>query len=79
MAHVSVNQIEEVWKSTAVKNWPALRHTLQDYKDEKIDGITDDLVDVLISVVDDLESSYQSYPTSVEELHRILNERIEDL
>ncbi|HZR42010.1 MAG TPA: hypothetical protein VFB12_17960 [Ktedonobacteraceae bacterium] len=75
MAHVPMDDVQELWKDTSAHSWSAFHDTLEKHKG-KTEGISDTLVDRMLEITQDLEKSRTPYPDSPQKLYDVLNERV---
>ncbi len=76
LAHIPMDDVNLLWEETPHHNWSALHDTLEQQRVLAM-GISDSLVDMLLSVTDRYARSGQSYPESPEELYEVLNQEIQ--
>ncbi len=75
MAHIPMDDTETLWSETTDRSWAGLGKTLEAHKG-KTNGISDELIDLMMQEVRKMESAGTPYPTSAEELNRVLNENL---
>jgi hypothetical protein len=75
MAHIPMDDTDELWKETKEKNWGGLEKTLQAHKG-KTNGIADELVDMMTATAKKMEEINAPYPKSAKELNEVLNKSL---
>ncbi len=76
MAQISMDDVNLLWEETPQHHWSALHDTLEQQRTVAM-GISDPLLDTLLSITDRYARSGQSYPESPERLYEVLNQEIE--
>ncbi len=74
MAHVTQGDIEELWNS-APHNWSGLQKNLQS-RQGKAEGISNNVVEDMLRITQDMERSGQSFPGSPQQLYDMMNRRL---
>jgi hypothetical protein len=75
MAHIPMDDTNDLWKETKDRNWGALEKTLQAHKG-KTNGISDTLVDMMTMTTKKMEETNAPYPKSAKELNEVLNKNL---
>jgi hypothetical protein len=70
-----MDDIQELWTETPHHSWKALHDTLQHHKG-KAEGISDNLVDLMLQISQSFEKSGKSFPSSPQQLYDELNQQI---
>ncbi len=78
MAHIPMDDINELWQDMPSKSWSGFHQTLEEHKG-KTDGISDNLINMMLPVAENMDQSGQAFPGSPEELYDVLNERVEKI
>ena len=76
MSHVPMGDIQELWNDTPHHSWSALHKTLQKHEG-KAEGISNNLVDMMLKHTQQLEQSNQKYPDNPQQLYDIMNKYVE--
>lgn len=75
MAHIPMDDTQTLWKETKQKNWGSFQETLKKHKG-KTNGISDNLIDMMMQEARQMESSGEPFPQSPQELNKVLNENL---
>jgi len=75
MAHIPMDDTDILWQETADKSWGGLEKTLQTHKG-KTNGISDELVGMMIDEAKKMESSGTPFPDSPKKLNEVLNQNL---
>jgi hypothetical protein len=75
LAEISIDDVGLLWEETPYHNWSALHDTLEQRRRLAM-GISDPVVDLLLSATDRWARSGEPYPESPEALYDLLNEEI---
>ena len=76
MAYIPMNDIQELWGETREKNWDAFYQTLEQHNGET-NGISQNLINMMIPEVQDLEQSGTPFPDSPDQLSEVLNQNLD--
>ena len=75
MAHVPMDDTDELWRETKEKSWGSLEKTLQAHKG-KTNGIANELVEMMTVMAKKMDEKNAPYPKSARELNQVLNENL---
>ncbi|MGH2460096.1 MAG: hypothetical protein ACRDIY_14670 [Chloroflexota bacterium] len=75
MAHVPIDDAKELFKDTNPKTWSQLHKVLEGHRG-KAEGISDNLVDLMIPMSEHFDHAGESFPTSPEKLQELMNHRL---
>jgi hypothetical protein len=75
MAHVPIDDAELLFGDNRQKSWSGLLKVLQQRKG-KAEGISDNLIDLMIPAAQRFEQSGKPYPNTAEGLQEVLNDEI---
>lgn len=75
MIHVPMDDIEELWNDLPEQNWESLKNELMQRKG-KTEGISNNLINMMIDIAKDKEGSDESFPKNSEELYELFNSEI---
>ncbi len=75
MAHIPSDDIKQLFQEDKEKSWSSLHRILQQHKG-KAEGIEDSVVDTLMIISRRMEESHQPFPSSVEQLQRVLDNEL---
>ena len=75
MAHVPMDDANELWDENTDHTWAGLRGVLESHRN-KAEGINNALIDDLLPVAKGLADAKAPYPSSAEELCEELNQDI---
>ncbi|RJQ50897.1 MAG: hypothetical protein C4521_13180 [Actinobacteria bacterium] len=73
MAHVPMDDIEQIWNGIPSKSWDAMESYLINAKG-KPEGISDTLVNMMLDFIPDWQD--QPFPESPVELYNFVNDRL---
>lgn len=76
MAHVPIDDIQELWNWTPQHNWSALHKTLQEHV-STAQGISNNLVEAMLHISEQEQQAGHKYPESPKQLYDLMNSRIE--
>jgi len=75
MAHISRDEIQELWNDTQEKNWSGLARVLERHLGQVESGGSTE-TRMMIHVAEDMDNSGQLFPQNVDELYNLVNENI---
>jgi hypothetical protein len=75
MAHLPFDDAESLFRDNKAKSWAGLEQELQQRKG-KAEGISDNLVGMLMPIVQKMIQSKQDYPDSPQDLQNVLNQQL---
>ncbi len=75
VAHIPMDDIQQLWNDTPSHDWSSFHETLQRHKG-KVDGISDRLIDLLLPVSEQMARSGRPFPESPQQLYEVLNQQI---
>lgn len=75
MAHIPMDDIQELWNQTTQHSWSALHQTLEQHKG-KAAGISDTLVDMMLPITQRESQAGHNYPDSPQQLAEVLNRQL---
>lgn len=75
MAHIPSGDIQELWNDTKEHSWKALHKTLEQHQG-KAEGISNNLVDMMLNITDRMEKEGKAYPNSTQQLYDVLNDQV---
>lgn len=75
MAHIPIDDIQQLWNETPQHNWKALHKTLEAHV-ATADGISNVLVLDMLKTVDRFEQEGKAYPQYLVELYSELNAQL---
>lgn len=78
MAHVPMDDAEILFEDTKTKNWSAFSQVLKQHKG-KTDGISDNLIDLMMPISQRMEQSGKPFPGSPHELDNVLNDELKKM
>ena len=76
MAHIPMNDVEQLWNETSRKDWKGLHDTLEKHRN-KGGGIEDALVDDMLKISEDMQG--KQYPESPQKLYDVLNQHAKSM
>lgn len=75
MAHIPMDDVDELWSQLREHTWSGLQQILESHKG-KIDGIDDELVDVMLQMTQDLQRAHRPFPHTERDLYELLNQQL---
>lgn len=75
MAHIPLDDARQLFRETNPKTWAQFHKVVQSHKG-KVNGISDNLVDLMIEMSQHFEQSHQPFPNTPEQLMDVLNHRL---
>lgn len=75
MAHVPIDDAKELFKDTNPKTWSQFHKVLDSHKG-KVDGISDNLIDLMIPISEHYDHTGEPFPTSPDKLQELMNHRL---
>lgn len=75
MAHIPIDDIQQLWDETPQRSWKALHKTLEAHVD-KAEGISNVLVLDMLKTVGRLDKEGKPYPQHLVELYSELNAQV---
>ena len=75
MAHLPMDDAVTLFQDNKQHSWKGLSDTLRQHKG-KTNGISDNLIDMMMPIVDQMASSNQPYPDSAQMLDQQLNQAL---
>jgi len=72
MAHIPFDDVRQLFNENKSKSWSGFRQVLQQHMG-KTDDIEDSIITSLILITQQLEQSKEPYPSSPEQMQRILD------
>lgn len=75
MAHVPIDDAQELFRATNPKTWSQLHKVLEQHKG-KAQGISDNLIDLMIPISEHFEHAGEPFPNTPEKLQELLNNRL---
>ncbi len=75
MAHIPMDDINQLWSETSQHNWSAFQQTIRSHKG-KANGISDNLIDMLMPIAEQYARSHHPFPNSPQEMYDMLNQAI---
>jgi len=76
VAHIPLDDVEQLYDENKQKSWTSLRNLLRQRKG-KAEGIEDSIVDTLLIVTQRLEQAGEPYPGSPDQMQRVLEHELE--
>lgn len=76
MAYVLIDDFNEIWNQLEDHSWYGLKEALEEHQGE-LQGISDDLADMMVQASEYFENQGRSFPDSPDELSKIMNDEIE--
>ena len=75
MAHVPTDDARQLFQETNPKTWSQFQRVLQQHKG-KTNGISDNLIDLMMQMTGQFEQSHQPFPSTAEQLQDMLNRQL---
>ncbi|HEX7021297.1 MAG TPA: hypothetical protein VF171_00470 [Trueperaceae bacterium] len=75
MAHIPMDDVNQLWNETSGHDWSALHDTLERHKG-KAQGIDNTLVQDMLKATDTLKNEGRPYPDSPQKLHDVLESQV---
>lgn len=75
MAHLPIDDAEMLFNDNKQKNWSGLLEVLKQRKG-KSEGISDNLITMMMPIAQSMAQSKKAYPNSAEGLQEVLNEQL---
>ncbi|MGQ9681189.1 MAG: hypothetical protein ACUVX9_01495 [Anaerolineae bacterium] len=75
MAHLPMDDAVTLFEDNKAHTWNGLSQTLRQHKG-KTDGISDNLIDMMMPIVDQMAATNQPYPDSAQMLDQQLNQAL---
>ncbi len=75
MAHIPADDVRQLFNENKQKSWSSFLSILRQHKG-KAEGIEDSIVDSLIMISHRLDQSGQPYPSSVDDMQRVLDSEL---
>ena len=76
MAHLPIDDAEMLFSDNKKKNWSGMLGVLRERKGES-EGISDNLIGMLMPIVQHFQQSGVAYPNSAEGLQEVLNDELQ--
>lgn len=76
MAHIPMDDVQTLWNEIQDKSWSGLHQVLEQHRG-KTNGISDNLIQMMIPETEELEKRGEPFPDSPEKLSEVLNENLE--
>ena len=75
MAHLPIDDAEMLFNDNRQKNWSGMLSVLR-HRKGKAEGISDNLITMLMPIVQRFEDSNMAYPNSPEGLQEVFNDEL---
>ncbi len=75
MAHLPMDDARMLFDDNKQKTWSGLRQVLQQRKG-KAEGISDNLISMMMPISERMMQSNRPYPSSAQELQTVINEEL---
>ena len=73
MAHLPMDDAVQLFDDNKQRNWPGFEQVLKQHKG-KADGISDNLIDLMMPISEHFAQAKRPYPNSPDELQRVIND-----
>jgi hypothetical protein len=75
MAHLPMDDARILFNDTKQKNWSSFHQVLRQHKGTS-DGISDNLIDMMMPISEHMQQSNKPFPSSPQELDNVLNDEL---
>ena len=75
MAHIPMDDIEQLWNSTPQHNWSALHKTLQKHV-STAEGISNNLIEAMLKISEQDEKAGHPCPSSPRQFYDLMNQQL---